>query len=143
MQGIVELIGQFAAANLMLPVTEDFLFEHISNYHVAETEGKLVGCVFLRVYNDTLAEVRSLAVDKSYQKQGTGRNLVLHLVEAARELGIRKLFALTVTPRFFEKIGFHEVDKVEFPEKIWHDCDKCSKRDQCDEIAFVMELGKR
>lgn len=138
---IVSLIDTFAEKNLMLPITHDFLFEHISNYQIAEKDGKIIGCVFLRVYNGTLAEVRSLAVDPQYQGQGIGKALVEQLKKVAREIGLKKLFALTVTPLFFKHLGFVETDKESFPEKIWLDCDKCQKRDKCDEIAFVYEIG--
>jgi hypothetical protein len=27
----------------------------------------------------------------------------------------------------------------QFPQKVWLDCAKCPKQDQCDEIALVLE----
>ncbi len=139
---IIALIGTFAVRDLMLPITQDFLFEHISNYYVAEVDHRVVGVVFLRIYNSLLAEVRSLAVADSFQKKGLGAALVRHLVVEAEKLGIKRLFALSVTPSFFRKIGFQDADRNEFPEKIWLDCVHCPKKDNCDELSLVYEISR-
>jgi amino-acid N-acetyltransferase len=138
---IIRLVGSFADRNIMLPVTEDYLFEHINNFFVAETGKKIVGTVFLRVYSDLLAEIRSLAVDAESQNHGIGRHLIQFTLKRAKELGIRKILALTLVPGFFRKLGFNEVDKSLFPEKIWTDCDTCTKKDNCDEISMLLEPG--
>jgi amino-acid N-acetyltransferase len=47
---------------------------------------------------------------------------------------------LTYQTRFFEKLGFRQVDKATLPHKIWADCIKCVKFPECDENALVLEL---
>ena len=51
-----------------------------------------------------------------------------------------RIFALTYQIEFFRKMGFREVEKELFPEKIWSDCVKCAKREHCDEIAVLYEI---
>ena len=51
-----------------------------------------------------------------------------------------RLFALTLEPKFFEKRGFDVVAKEQLPMKVWTDCARCPKQQECDEIAVVKAL---
>ncbi|MCF7855891.1 MAG: GNAT family N-acetyltransferase, partial [Candidatus Pacebacteria bacterium] len=62
-------------------------------------------------------------------------------VKAAECDGAQRIFALTYHPRLFEHQGFQRVSKDLFPEKVWHDCAKCPKRDRCDEIALLKKMN--
>ena len=42
-------------------------------------------------------------------------------------------------PGFFISLGFKEVEKEMFPEKIWADCLKCAKFNCCDEKAVLFQ----
>ena len=53
-----------------------------------------------------------------------------------------RLFALTLRPDFFSSLGFEEVPKSLFPEKIWSDCSKCAKRSRCDETAMLLKVNQ-
>ena len=66
--------------------------------------------------------------------------LVTTAIEQAVGLGVPKVFALTLEPDFFEKLGFEIVEKETLPMKVWSDCAKCSKQENCDEIAVVKEV---
>lgn len=138
---VAKLIAGFAKKNMMLPVSKDFLFEHMDKYFVAKDKTKIVGVIFLRVYTKHLAEIRSLAVAKQYQGKGIGKKLVLFLVNYAREIGLKEVFALTLAPKFFEKLGFVLTERKNFPEKIWGDCKFCPKKNCCDETGVVIYLG--
>ena len=48
--------------------------------------------------------------------------------------------ALTYEQAFFAKLGFDVVAKEQLPLKVWSDCVRCPKRDNCDEIAVVRTL---
>jgi amino-acid N-acetyltransferase len=48
--------------------------------------------------------------------------------------------SLTYERRFFEKLAFEVVEKEALPLKVWSDCVRCPKRDNCDEIAVLREL---
>jgi amino-acid N-acetyltransferase len=87
-----------------------------------------------------LAEIKSLAVDEEYQNKGIGKALVEKAVEQAKNLGVQKVFALTLVPKFFEKYGFSVVDKKTLPMKVWSDCAKCTKQENCDETAVERNL---
>src|SRR5688572_29305783 len=116
------------------------LFEDLRDFAVYEENGNVLGCVALTIIWADLAEVRSLAVDEKALGRGIGRRLVEWCVEEARRLQIRRLFALTYEHTFFEKLGFVVVEKETLPLKVWSDCVRCPKNDNCDEIAMVRTL---
>jgi amino-acid N-acetyltransferase len=74
------------------------------------------------------------------RKKGIGAKLVKACLEESRTLGIKRVFALTYEPEFFERLGFRKVDKADLPHKIWTDCLKCVKFPDCDEVSLVKEL---
>ena len=137
---IFTLINNFSEQYSLLPVTKDFIFEHINNYYIVEYHHNLVGVGFLRIYNNNLAEIRSLAVDLNYQKKGFGKKLVCFLIKEAKKIGITRVFALSTTPEFFTKIGFKLVEKTTFPEKIWVDWQFCPNKEKCDESALLYAI---
>jgi amino-acid N-acetyltransferase len=112
---------------------------------VCEVEGEIVGISALSLYWEDLAEVRSLAVREACGGKGLGAALVTACLEEAARLGIRRVFALTYRPGFFEKLGFRPIEKQELPQKIWKDCIKCVKFACCDETALIREteVGSR
>jgi amino-acid N-acetyltransferase len=70
-----------------------------------------------------------------------GKAIVETAVQDARKLGVKKVFALTLEPKFFEKMGFTVVDKKALPMKVWSDCARCPKQENCDETALEKILG--
>ena len=133
------LISCYAELDRMLFRSMADVYENLQVFQVAETNGKVVGCCALKVIWADLAEIQSLAVDRNYFGRGFGRLLVQGCVNQAGTLGIKKVFTLTMEPEFFEKIGFQRVDKKSLPMKVWSDCARCPKQDQCDEVALVTE----
>lgn len=138
---IHQLLLQFARQGEMLPSSLAEIYEFIRDFYVFEVDGEVVGTVRLHVSWADLAEVRSLAVATHQAGQGIGRQLVQSCLDEARQLGVRKVFALTYKPGFFAKLGFREIDKADLPQKIWRDCINCAKFPECDEIAVAVELG--
>ena len=63
--------------------------------------------------------------------------LVTAAVQQAGQMRIEKVFALTLDPQFFEKLGFGKVDTDALPMKVWSDCARCPKQQDCDEIAVI------
>ncbi|MBR7131393.1 MAG: N-acetyltransferase [Lentisphaeria bacterium] len=136
---IFELLEIYAAQKVVLARSKEDISLFISNFTVAEYEGEVCGCVAVRDFGKDLLEVRSLVVSPELQGKGVGKamiNMIISKLEAKRNNW--RLFALTLRPEFFRTLGFAEVDKAMFPEKIWSDCTKCSKRDCCDEIAMLL-----
>ncbi len=141
-QQINSIISDYAGLDRMLFRSMANIYENIQTFIVAEAGGRVVGCVALAVMWSDLAEIKSLAVDRDMSGKGVGRMLVAKAAEQAESLGVSKIFALTLEPVFFEKVGFQRVDKKTLPMKVWSDCANCPKQDHCDEIAFMYECGK-
>jgi amino-acid N-acetyltransferase len=143
---IAALISTYAQHGLMLFRSHAELYETIRDFHVALAEPapatgeNIVGICALEIVWADLAEVRSLAVHPGSQGQGIGKALVNAVAQEALRLHIPRIFALTYEQAFFEKLGFHVVDKSALPLKVWSICIKCPKRDGCDEIAMVKTL---
>lgn len=143
-KGIHQLIADYAKKGDMLPRSLADIYENLRDYFVyLEDDGELVGSAAIHIMWEDLAEVRSLAVREGRMRRGVGTQLVESCISEAIVLGIARVFALTYKPEFFEKLGFHIVDKAELPQKIWADCLKCSKFPDCDEVALVADFSGR
>ncbi len=138
---IYRLINPYAAEHVLLPRTLTDLYENVWEFTVAERNGQLLGCGALKFYNQEIAEIRSLCVDTALKANGIGRTITDNLVEEARRFGLKLVFALTVTPGFFEKLGFRETPRERFPTKVWRDCIGCPLYTECNEIAVSLELS--
>ena len=134
------LITGFAAQNRMLFRSKEELAEFIGEYLVCHLDGRLVGVCGLHPVAGGLAEVRGLAVAEDAAGHGIGRQLVDGCVDRARDLGLSKVYTLTLVPGFFEKLGFVRVDKSTLHLKVWYECYRCPKFANCDEIAMVRPL---
>ncbi len=135
-----ELIDRYAREDRMLSRTRDFLIEHLRDLLVAEDVGEFLGCCALAVLTPELAEVRSLAVRPEASGRGVGSALVEACVAEARRLGLRRVFALTLVPEFFERCGFTLTSLGRLPEKSAAECPACPKRSACDEQAMLLHL---
>lgn len=143
-KGIHQLIAEYAKKGDMLPRSLADIYENLRDYFVFLGDGgELVGSAAIHIMWEDLAEVRSLAVREGKMRRGVGTQLVESCISEAIVLGIDRVFALTYKPEFFEKLGFHIVDKAELPQKIWTDCLKCSKFPDCDEVALVADFSGR
>ena len=135
---IQDLIRTFADRKLMIRRSLGELYEAIREFIVAtDDEGKVVGCAALHVFWDDLAELKCLAVAEDAHGRGLGRRLVDACWDAARELEIATVFTLTYVPEFFEKCGYHRIDKADLPHKIWNECVRCPLFPSCTEIALI------
>jgi amino-acid N-acetyltransferase len=134
--GIVALVNSFATEQVMLPRTPESVALGIHDFVVAsDAKGHVVACGALKEYSPSLAEVASLAVAREAHGQGLGRAIVERLETLARRRGIAELFALTLTPGFFESTGYEIVERARYPEKVRRDCAGCARRFGCAEIC--------
>ena len=138
---IVRIIGHYASEGLMLPRSHGALTNALSDYLVADVNGDVIGCGGLEQYSKDTAEIYGLATAPGSPHAGTGSAIVQALIEKAREEKISQVFALTLAPRFFEKMGFRTVEHKDLPMKVWKDCVACPKYGNCDEIAMVLDLN--
>ena len=136
------LINAYAAEDRMLERTREFLMERVGDFFVADdvATSSFQGCVALAVLTPDLAEIRSLAVRPDASGRGIGRALVAACVDGARRIGLRRVFALTLVPEFFERCGFTLVSLGRLPEKSAAECPICPKRGRCDEHAMLLHL---
>ena len=134
------LINEHAEAGVMLgrPLSE--LYENLRDFWVVLEEGAAVACCALHINWADLAEIRSLAVDKRFQRRGMGSTLVHECLEEAREMGLARAYALTREAGFFESLGFKIIGVNELPRKVWGECIRCPKFPECDEVAVVYDL---
>lgn len=100
------LIDHYAPDRRLLSKATVTLFEDVTDFFVAEEDGRIVGCGALHVMWEDLAEVRTLAVDPSLLGQGIGTDLLLTLVQRGRDLGVSRIFCLTFEVTFFARFGF-------------------------------------
>jgi amino-acid N-acetyltransferase len=140
-KAIHALISSYAERDRMLFCPMADIYEKLQTFSVAVLDGCVVGCCTLEVIWSNLAEIKSLAVDETKKEKGIGRMLVTAAIEQAVRLGVPKVFALTLEPDFFEKMGFEIVEKETLPMKVWSDCAKCPKQQNCDEIAVVKDVS--
>jgi amino-acid N-acetyltransferase len=136
-ESIYKLIKYYAEKGVILERPMDDILENINNFLVAVSDGKIIGSITHYDYGTNLKEVRSLAVDETFQNIGIGKKLLEELIRLARTENQGKIFTLTYRPDFFERNGFVAVPKDDFPEKIWKDCDKCKDKDNCGETALM------
>jgi amino-acid N-acetyltransferase len=134
------LINNFARQEQMIPRALNELYETVRDFVICETNGHVCGVCALHIMWEDLAEIRSLAVNMEYQKQGIGKKLISQCLREAKGLGIKRIFALTYQPEFFKKLGFSDIDKSKLPQKIWGDCLRCHKFPECDENAVIINL---
>lgn len=126
----------------MLPRSLNELYENVRDYYVFQTiDSEIAAVCALHVLWEDLAEIKSLVVRQSQQRQGIGRMLINCCKEEAAALGVSQVFALTYVKGFFTRLGFTELDKALLPHKIWGDCIRCSKFPDCDEQAVIINIA--
>jgi N-acetylglutamate synthase-like GNAT family acetyltransferase len=101
---------------------------------------RIVGCAELAPLSASLAEVRSLVVDRSARSVGVGRRLVEELRRAAVRDGFERLCAFTHDAGYFMRKGFSIVPHEWLPEKIARDCSTCALFRTCGQYAVVLPL---
>jgi len=142
---ILNLINVYSAKGVMLPRPYAQVMDKIRDFVVAvdkDAPSAIKGIVAMHVVGEDLAEIRSLAVDEALQGKGIGKKLLEFCLNDAKELQLNRVFALTYQTQFFDKLGFHKVEKLTLPQKIWGDCVHCAKFSDCDEVAMLLNLGK-
>jgi amino-acid N-acetyltransferase len=139
-EAIHALINSYAERDRMLFRSVADIYENLQCFTVAELDGSVVGCCALEIVWSDLAEIKSLAVDEAKKEKGIGRMLVAAAAEQAVALGVPRVFALTLEPEFFLKSGFEIVEKETMPMKVWSDCARCPKQQNCDEIAVMRQI---
>ncbi|MDA8120566.1 MAG: N-acetyltransferase [Gammaproteobacteria bacterium] len=133
----------YATKGNLLPRTMNEIYRHLRDFFVIEVDERVAAIGALEIFTEDLGEVRSLVVAEEYERRGLGRLMVQRIIAEARQLGLRRLMALTYVPTFFHKLGFVTVAMDTLPEKVWNVCVKCYKYNRCDETAVLLNLGRQ
>ncbi len=135
---IKTVLEPYVKEGIILYRDDDEIATNIRSYQVIYDKKKPVAVGALHIYSPFLGEIRSLAVDRDYQKRGLGKMLVKNLLKEAKELNLKEVLVLTYKKEFFEKLGFIEIQKEAIPDKkIWADCIKCKFFPNCNETALI------
>ena len=95
-RAIRALIDASAGSGRLLDKATVALYEDVPEFWVASnTDDEVVGCGALHVMWEDLAEIRTLAVAAGYQGLGVGSQIVMALLDTAREIGVSRVFVLT------------------------------------------------
>ncbi|GAB3064834.1 amino-acid N-acetyltransferase [Micromonospora schwarzwaldensis] len=119
-RGIRRLVDTYTDDRRLLSKATVTLYEDVQEFRVAVTpDGTVVGCGALHVMWEDLAEIRTVAVDPSCRGHRIGHRIVGELIDAARELGVARIFVLTFETGFFGGFGFHEIDGAPVPQPVY------------------------
>lgn len=138
-----KIIEFYADNKEMLHRSLNSIYENIQEYVIAEDKGNIIACGALHVSWDDLAEVKALAVEKSYARKGIGTKIVKTLEQNALALGIYATFALSFKPEFFKKMGYEVISREILPQKIWSECINCHLFPDCGEVPLIKELSSK
>jgi amino-acid N-acetyltransferase len=109
-RAIRALVDANARSGRLLDKPTVALFEDVQEFWVAcGLEGDVVGCGALHVMWEDLAEIRTVAVADGHRGHGVGNQIILALLDTARELGVSRVFVLTFAVEFFQRHGFTEI----------------------------------
>ena len=109
---IKELVDSYAGA-ILLEKTLANLFEDVSEFWVAEVDGRVLGCGALHVLWEDLGEVRTVATDREARARGVGRAVCQRIIDEAGRLGLSRLFVLTFEVSFFSGLGFEPIEELD------------------------------
>jgi|ERR1700730_2619559 amino-acid N-acetyltransferase len=118
-RAIRRLIDVYAVDRRLLSKATVALFEDVQEFWVAEASDVVVGCGAVHVLWDDLAEVRTVAVDPAWRGQKIGHRVVAALLDAARDLGVRRVFVLTFETAFFASFGFVPISGTPVPPDVY------------------------
>ncbi len=121
--GIRRLVDCYSQPRMMLSKATVALYEDVQEFRVAEraSDGAVVGCGALHVMWEDLAEVRTVAVDPRCRGNKIGHRIVAELLDAARDLGVRKVFVLTFETAFFGSFGFKPIDGTPVTHQVFEE----------------------
>jgi len=94
-RSIMRLIGSSVAAEELLRRTRAQVAADIGDYSVFEIDGNMVGCVAVHPLEGKTGEMGCLFVASGHENAGIGKKLMLYAENRARELGMKKLLALS------------------------------------------------
>jgi len=116
-RGLLALIRPLEAEGTLVRRSRERLEAEIGNFQVLAHDGVIVGCAALYPFpGERAGEFACLAVAPAWRDAGYGERLLHACEERARQLKIKRLFALTTrAAHWFVSQGFSQVDVKELP----------------------------
>jgi amino-acid N-acetyltransferase len=112
--------------------------EIIPEMLVLKDNNQITGCAALEMYGP-FALLRSVAINKEYQRTGLGSMLVRAILKHAKARRVQELYLLTETaPSFFESHGFKIIDRNSLPETVKNSPEVSTI---CPQSAIAMRLN--
>lgn len=120
-RAIRALIDTYTADRRLLNKATVTLYEQVQEFWVAvrADDDTVVGCGALHVMWEDLAEIRTVAVERSCRGLKIGHRIVAELLDRAREIGVARVFVLTFETSFFGSFGFAEIDGAPVPHAVY------------------------
>ena len=117
--GIIALIEPLEADGTLVKRNREMLEREIGNFQVLEHDGVIAGCAALYPMPEAKsAELACLAVAPEYRDAGYGERILQACETRAKEMRIRKLFALTTrAAHWFIAQGFRDAGVSALPEQ--------------------------
>jgi amino-acid N-acetyltransferase len=137
---IHRLIDSHLQEGRLLPRELGELKRHVDRFLVAVHRNRVVACGELAPLSHTLAEIRSLVVDRDHRGFGIGRRVAEELRQQARRELFDRICAFTHQPAYFARLGFSIVPHVWLPEKMGTDCRSCTLFRRCGQFAMLDDL---
>lgn len=106
---ILHLINSQANTGKILRRTRKEVGKVMRSFFVAEAGKTIIGCCALEIYNQKLAEIRSLAVEPKFRRKGVATALLERCIETAKRKDVYEILAITDREAVFSPHGFSQV----------------------------------
>lgn len=114
--------------------------DHLGLMWVAESDGVLVGCAGLEIYDDT-ALLRSVVAGPAVRGTGLGGNICRAAVEDAKRRGARQVYLFTMDAApFFTHLGFEVCTMDDFAEPARHSTQYVALLGQPNFIQYITAM---
>ncbi len=95
--------------------TPEFLAREVEDFHLAGYNyGKLVCCLVLSPLNQTEIQMRQVAVEEGFQRQGLGKQITKYSEEFVRDKGftLMKVHARDIAVDFYLNMDYQIIDEA-------------------------------
>jgi amino-acid N-acetyltransferase len=138
-RAIHRMLEPYVQRRILLGKDIVVLYEAVQQFVVAEdADGTVIGCGALHVMWDDLGEIRTLIVADGWLHRGVGRGIVAALEDAARALGLSRLFCLTFETTFFGGHGFETIGEDVVAPEVYAELVRSSD----DGVAEFLDLAR-
>ncbi len=112
--GVIELIRPLEKQGALVRRSRELLEKEIGQFNVIERDGAIIACAALYPFEDAhSAELACLAVSQEYRSGNRGDLLLDIIIRRARQLGIKKIVAMTTqSTHWFIERGF-ELSRID------------------------------